>query len=297
MPKRTVLIQKPSKLSVHNAHLRVVQEAKEVEIPLEDIWVIVLESHQITATTALLSGLADQGIGVLLCGKNHMPNGLALPLAAHSRHAWIVEQQLLLSKPLKKQLWKKLVIQKITNQAACLECLGLEGAAAIRALARTVTSGDTTNREAVAASQYFRQMIDVGTRREGPWAGPLDYGYAILRAGIARVAVSGGWLVSRGIHHCSDTNAFNLVDDLIEPFRPVVDLLVASKQMQSHFGPEERACLSRLFQQIVVLEEEKYTVQAAIDVVLDSFKKAVLSGDVDQLKLPELCGLEWVKEE
>lgn len=205
------------------------------KIALSDIWVIIIDNPQVTMTSALISGINDAGIGVLYCGSDHMPNGLALPLGAHSRHAEIVEHQLAISKPLRNQIWKRLVTKKIENQAKALAlCFGDSAEVKkIRGYAQEVQSNDKTNRESIAASEYFKALLPYGTRWNGPMTAPLNYGYAILRSGIAQCAVSHGWLVSRGIHHHSAENAFNLVDDLIEPFRPIVDLKV-SFRMRSH---------------------------------------------------------------
>ena len=198
------------------------------KIPLSDIWVIIIDNPQVSITASLMGQVNDAGIGVLFCGSNHMPNGLALPIGAHSRHAEIVEHQLAISKPLRNQLWAKIVRRKIENQARALELCGGKpcDVEKILSYARDVQSNDKTHREGAAAGEYFSKLLPYGSRWTGPMTAPLNFGYAILRTGIAQCAVSHGWLVSRGIHHHSAENAFNLVDDLIEPFRAVVDLMV-----------------------------------------------------------------------
>lgn len=292
MPKRTVCIQKPALLTVEHSSLAVCQEGRLVgSVPLEDIWVVILETHQARITTSALSLLVDAGVGVMLCGRDHMPNGLLLPLGSHSRHAAIVENQLAMSKPLRKRLWQRIVKAKIANQAAVLDLLGLDGLA-LRAMAKDVQSGDVTNRESVAAGAYFRKIIPEGTRRSGPYVPSLDYGYAVLRAGIGRSAVSGGWLVSRGIHHCNELNAFNLVDDLIEPFRPVVDLLVVKDELGGELTASARRDLASVFECMVRTTRGKESVQSAIGLELDSLKEAVLEGDASLLQLPEVIELE-----
>ena len=146
MPKRTVCIQKPAALSIKNDSLVIrQQEVIRGIVPIEDIWVLIIETHQAQITTAALSRLVDSGIGVMLCGEDHMPNGLLLPLGAHSRHAAIVEDQLALSKPLQKRLWQRIVKAKINNQAAVLELLGID-ADDLRMISKTVLSGDTSGR-------------------------------------------------------------------------------------------------------------------------------------------------------
>lgn len=253
---------------------------------------MILETHQAQISTRALSNIVDAGIGVMTCGTNHMPNGLLLPLGAHSRHAAIVEDQLLMSKPLKKRLWQRIVSAKIVNQALALEHLGMDSSA-LMALSSQVRSGDTTSREAVGATMYFRKLLPSGTRREGPYAAALDYGYAVLRAGIARKAVSGGWLVSRGIFHSSDLNAFNLVDDLIEPFRPIIDMDVVRNDMRE-LTTDAKRILARVFERAVDLDGKIHSVQTAIEQEVDSLRCAIVKKDPLLLKLPKVSGLGYV---
>lgn len=149
---------------------------------------VILETHRAQITTAALSMLVSSGIGVMLCGEDHMPNGLLLPLGAHSRHAAIVDDRLAISKPMKKRLWQRIVRAKITNQALALELLGFDSAA-LKTMAKEVLSGDTSNRESVAASAYFKKVLSSGGRRRGLFSAALDYGYTVLRSGIGRAAV------------------------------------------------------------------------------------------------------------
>lgn len=291
MPKRTICIQNPAKLSVKNDSLIIFREGNEAAVPLEDIWVVILESHSAVITSAALASLASSGIGLMTCGTDHMPNGLALPIGAHSRHAAIVEHQLAMPRPLKKNLWRRIVCQKIQNQAFVLEQLGKDSRP-VKACAENVLSDDASNREAVAASAYFKKLIDEGTRREGPYTAPLDYGYGVLRAAIGRAAVSSGWLVSRGIHHSSDLNAFNLVDDLIEPYRPVVDLLVCEHGLQGELNPAKKLELASVLEYLVALPLGEVSLQAAIEIMSDSLRSAILEQDASLLQLPVLLPLK-----
>ncbi len=284
----------PASIFVENNALAISRNGiVQARIPLEDIWVLIIESHQAQITTVALSKMVDAGIGVMLCGDNHMPNGLLLPLGAHSRHAAIVEDQLAISKPLQKRLWQHIVKVKVLNQAKVLELLG-EDAAYLRDAAKAVQSGDATNRESVAASWYFKRLIPNGTRRDSSLTAVLDYGYAVLRAGIGRCAVSGGWLVSRGIHHCSNLNAFNLVDDLIEPFRPIVDLLALSEGLDGPLTSEKKTKLASIFEYQVSTMVGTMTVQSAIELELDSLKASIFAGDASLLRLPSILPLARV---
>lgn len=266
----TVTISTPKYLCVQDRCL-VIKERHEDKvldkISLSDIWVIIIDNPQVSITASLMGQINDAGIGVLFCGSNHMPNGLALPIGAHSRHAEIVEHQLAISKPLRNQLWAKITRRKIENQARTLElCGGKPGdVEKILNYARDVQSNDKTHREGAAAGEYFSKLLPYGSRWTGPMTAPLNFGYAILRTGIAQCAVSHGWLVSRGIHHHSAENAFNLVDDLIEPFRAVVDLMVVKENILAPLSRTNKETLTKVTSVIVLLDDKEMPVQTAID--------------------------------
>lgn len=293
----TVTISTPKYLCVQDRCL-VIKERHEDKvldkIPLSDIWVIIIDNPQVSITASLMGQINDAGIGVLFCGSNHMPNGLALPIGAHSRHAEIVEHQLAISKPLINQLWAKITRRKIENQARALElCGGKPGdVEKILNYARDVQSNDKTHREGAAAGEYFSKLLPYGSRWSGPMTAPLNFGYAILRTGIAQCAVSHGWLVSRGIHHHSAENAFNLVDDFIEPFRAVVDLMVVKENILAPLSRTNKETLTKVTSVIVLLDDKEMPVQTAIDFYCESLRRAIELKDSDQLLLPTLIGLE-----
>lgn len=293
----TVTISTPKYLCVQDRCL-VIKERHEDKvldkIPLSDIWVIIIDNPQVSITASLMGQINDAGIGVLFCGSNHIPNGLALPIGAHSRHAEIVEHQLAISKPLRNQLWAKITRRKIENQARALElCGGKPGdVEKILNYARDVQSNDKTHREGAAAGEYFSKLLPYGSRWTGPMTAPLNFGYAILRTGIAQCAVSHGWLVSRGIHHHSAENAFNLVDDLIEPFRAVVDLMVVKENILAPLSRTNKETLTKVTSVIVLLDDKEMPVQTAIDFYCESLRRAIELKDSDQLLLPTLIGLE-----
>lgn len=194
----TVTISTPKYLCVQDNNLVIKERHEDIvldKIPLSDIWVIIIDNPQVSITASLMGQVNDEGIGILFCGSNHMPNGLALPIGAHSRHAEIVEHQLTISKPLRNQLWAKIVRRKIENQARCLELCGGD-AVDVKKLfkyASDVQSNDKTNMESAAAGAYFPKLLPYGSRRTGLMTAPLDFGYAILRSGIAQCAVSHGF--------------------------------------------------------------------------------------------------------
>lgn len=293
----TVTISTPKYLCVQDRCLAIKERHEDKvldKIPLSDIWVIIIDNPQVSITASLMGQINDAGIGVLFCGSNHMPNGLALPIGAHSRHAEIVEHQLAISKPLINQLWAKITRRKIENQARALELCGgkPDDVEKILNYARDVQSNDKTHREGAAAGEYFSKLLPYGSRWTGPMTAPLNFGYAILRTGIAQCAVSHGWLVSRGIHHHSAENAFNLVDDFIEPFRAVVDLMVVKENILAPLSRTNKETLTKVTSVIVLLDDKEMPVQTAIDFYCESLRRAIELKDSDQLLLPTLIGLE-----
>lgn len=241
MIKRTLYFGNPSYLSLRNGQLvlRLPEVSKndalpdtfkreaERTIPIEDIGVVVLDHSQITVTHGLLEALLENNCAVITCDKNRMPVGLMLPLCGNTTQTERFRHQLTASQPLKKQLWQQTVQQKIANQAAVLESRGI-GARNMRAWIGEVRSGDTDNMEARAAAYYWSALFPEfkGFRcdREGnPPNQLLNYGYAIVRAVVARALVVSGLLPTWGIHHHNRYNAYCLADDIMEPYRPYVD--------------------------------------------------------------------------
>lgn len=293
----TVTIGTPKFLCVQDRCL-VIKERHEDKvldkIPLSDIWVIVIDNPQVSITASLMGQVNDEGIGILFCGSNHMPNGLSLPIGAHSRHAEIVEHQLAISKPLRNQLWAKIVRRKIENQAHALDLCGGKPADVEKIFnyAKDVQSNDKTHREGAAAGEYFSKLLPYGSR----WTGPHDRA-AELRVrnpqdGHAQCAVSHGWSYRAASHHHSAENAFNLVDDLIEPFRAAVDLMVVKENILAPLSRANKETLTKITSVLVDLDGRKMPIQTAVDVYCESLRRAIELKDSDQLLLPTLIGLE-----
>ena len=250
MIKRTLYFGNPAYLSLNSAQLivRLPQVEKnntlgelfkkeaQASIPVEDIGIIVLDHKQLTLTNALLDALLQNNVAVITCNSTHHPLGLLLPLQSNTIQNERYRAQLDASEPLKKQLWQHTVVQKIKNQAAVLEQNKLH-TGALFPLWQNVKSGDSGNCEATAASIYWSSLgvkLTNGNgaalfRRHREGIAPnnyLNYGYALLRATMARSIVGAGLLPTLGIHHANRYNAYCLADDLMEPYRPYVDKLV-----------------------------------------------------------------------
>lgn len=246
MIKKTLYFGNPAYLSLRNAQLIIrlpevvdnntlpeyFKQVSEVSKPIEDIGVIVLDHKQITITSGVLEAFLENNCAVLTCDSKSMPVGLLLPLHGNTTQNERFRQQLDASLPLSKQLWQQTVKAKIENQAAVLkECTG-EEMKCMRVWAANVRSGDPDNQEARAAAYYWKNLFRIeGFTRDRDGIPPnnlLNYGYAILRAVVARGLVASGLLPTLGIHHHNRYNAYCLADDIMEPYRPYVDRLVYS---------------------------------------------------------------------
>lgn len=231
MIKRSIYIGNPMYLSVKDEQL-VLRKPEEKEsghtIPIEDLGYLELDHPQITVTMAALQKLATENCAVALCDQSHLPMALLLPLCGHSVHTERMKPQLEATLPLNKRLWQQTIIAKIRNQAAVLQ-LNAKPHEPLLQKAEKVQSGDATNREAVAASYYWKTLFGTQFIRDRDGDSPnnlLNYGYAILRAIIARAIVGTGLLPAVGMHHHNRYNSYCLADDIMEPYRPFVDALV-----------------------------------------------------------------------
>ncbi len=231
MIKRTLYFGNPTRLSVQQQQLLIKTEDKEIRVAIEDIGVLVIDHYQVTLTHAVLHKLLDNNAAVITCNDKHHPTGLLLNLDGHTQQSEKFKAQIEASEPLKKQLWQQTIKAKIQNQAAVLAKWELDNSY-LKRYVQLVLSGDTTNQEAQAARYYWKVLYNEEDpffirERFGEYPNNfLNYGYAILRATVARGLVSSGLLPTLGIHHRNKYNAYCLADDIMEPYRPYVDHLV-----------------------------------------------------------------------
>ena len=294
MEFRSVFVSNPAQLSVRRGQL-VIRQEEERSVPIEDLSALLLESRAVSITTAALQELTDHGVTVYLCDETHLPAALVLPMNRHSRQLKLLKGQIAMRRPTQKRVWQGVVMSKISNQARCLSLLGKEGAEELRELADQVRSGDPDNWEAVAAARYFPALFGAGFTRgeECRVNAALNYGYAILRGAVARHLVIRGLEPCLGIFHHSELNRFNLADDLMEPYRPLVDLYVAS-HVPDDEGDLTPAIKQQLFQLSHYLVEQggkQFRAISAIGRMADSFSRIVQSGE-GQLELPHLLPLQ-----
>lgn len=207
------------------------KEEATVTVPIEDIGVVVLDNQQITITQGLMAQLLENNCAIVICNASHMPIGLHLTLEGNTTQNERFREQIDASQPLKKQMWQQTIQQKIANQASVLKNKRDEQVENMLAWVGMVKSGDTDNVEGRAAAFYWKNMFpkveDFTRGREGVSPNNLlNYGYAILRAVVARSLVISGLLPTLGIHHHNRYNAYCLADDIMEPYRPYVDAMV-----------------------------------------------------------------------
>lgn len=290
---RSVMISQPAKLRREHFSLAIEQQ-QTAYVPFEDIAVIVLNHKEIVLTHPVLSACAEYGIGLYATGQNHQPSGVFLPFLPHSRTTRLMRKQLGISKPLAKQAWANIVRRKIENQAQCLKLAARPGVERMVSYANRVRSGDVDNLEGQAAAFYFAQLFGQGFyRAETSWINAaLDYGYAVFRGAIARGLVAHGLHPPIGLFHASEQNAFNLADDLIEPFRPLVDLhvLKCPASAESDLSPQDKAALVALLNVDVAMPQGKMSALSAIEYAVESLASLFEQEDSD-LDLPKVIGL------
>jgi CRISPR-associated endonuclease Cas1 len=232
MIKRTLYFGNPAYLSTANEQLVItMRDTGELKsVPIEDIGLVILDHSQITITQSVIAKLLASNTALITCDHTHHPTGMLLTLDGNSLQSMKYQAQIEISVPLKKQLWQQTVIAKITNQAALLVQQRQENKYLLN-LAAAVKSGDTDNCEAKAAAYYWKRVfpdfLEFRRERHGPPPNNLlNYGYAIVRAVVARSLVGSGLLPTLGIHHRNQYNAYCLADDIMEPYRPFVDMVV-----------------------------------------------------------------------
>ena len=310
MIKRTLYFGNPAYLSVKHAQLEI--RLPEVEknttlpdsfkasavkqVPIEDVGVVVLDNKQITITQGALSELLNNNVAVISCDEHRMPAGLILPLAGNTTQSERFRHQIEASQPLKKQLWQQTIQAKIANQSAVLlQQRGLE-CGNMQAWTKQVKSGDCDNLEGRAAAFYWQNLFghipEFHRDREGVAPNNLlNYGYAILRAVVARSLVGSGLLPTLGIHHHNRYNAYCLADDIMEPYRPFVDKLVAeivdSGIDISKLTTEIKSKLLSIPVLDVIINERRSPLMIAVATTTASLYKCY-SGEIRKIAYPTM---------
>ncbi len=278
-------------LAKERGFLVVHEKGNEVgRVPLDDLAAIIANAHGLTYSNSLLCALAERNIAFVFCGPHHRPVGFLWPADSHHQQSGRIGDQASASLPLKKRLWQQLIRSKIEQQAATLDAVNADSMG-FHLLVRQVRSGDPDNVEAQAARRYWPRLFGETFRRQTDGDGInalLNYGYAILRAGVARAIMGAGLHPSLGLSHASRGNPFCLVDDCIEPFRPVNDLIVHGlvQSGKETLDPDSKAALAR------VMISDMSTDQGATPVVTCMERLALslarcYANDANALALPK----------
>ena len=290
MGYKTLLFSSPCKLYVRNSQLVYDTENDDdkLTIPLEDISVIILENPQITITNYLISMCGEYNITLFSCDKKHQPNVVLTPFYQHSRNTKIAYKHINMSEPLKKRLWQKIIQQKIKNQSNVLKIMYEDDS--LDRFIEKVKSGDSENIEAQASKAYWNILFKDFKRHENSKQNALlDYGYAIIRGTLAKFAAASGLIPCFGVHHCNELNSFNLIEDLIEPFRPFVDLLIANMQIsdEPELTKHEKGYILNILNIQCSYKGEQITVQNACERICQTFVKSLEKNDYTLLELPQ----------
>ena len=309
MIKKTLYFGNPAYLALRNDQLVIklpeigkndslpdtFRQQSQVTKPIEDIGVVVLDNKQITITSGALEALLENNCAVITCDSKSMPVGLMLPLYGNTTQNERFRQQLSASVPLMKQLWQQTIKAKIYNQAFLLDACTNEENKCMKIWATEVKSGDSDNLEARAAAYYWKRLFPIeGFTRDRNGLPPnnlLNYGYAILRAVVARALVSSGLLPTLGIHHHNRYNAYCLADDIMEPYRPYVDQLVYN-MIQTNPDYQElnksiKAQLLSVPTLEVVIAGKRSPLMVAVSQTTASLYKC-FSGELRRIAYPEM---------
>ncbi len=302
MLKRTLCIESPCHLKCANeqlvvsyAHIKGLEDRADKTVPIEDIGMLVLEHQQITLTHYLLDKLIENNTSVITCNNTHHPSGLLMPLETNTLQSERFRNQIEATEPMKKQLWQQTIKAKITNQASVLKRWNINHKL-LTNLAADVKSGDSDNREAVASAYYWQNLFPASwqffRKREGPPPNNLlNYGYAIIRACMARAITGAGLLPTLGVFHRNRYNAYCLADDMMEPYRPFVDATVREIINESShvetLSSDIKNKLLKLPVTDVYIQDEKSPLMIAMQRTAVSLSKCY-DGSIRKLALPTL---------
>jgi len=292
MLKRSILIENKAAIHSRDLQLHIKTESREATVPIEDIGFLVIDNSETYLSINAMNLMVENNTAIIICGKNHMPNGMFLNLNSHHIQQEIFKKQLEASVPLKKQLWQQTIVEKINNQGQLLTQLTGE-VNPLASFSGRVLSGDTSNMEGAAAAYYWKMFFEFNFKRDRFGDYPnnfLNYGYAILRAAVARSLSASGLLNTLGIHHKSKYNAFALADDIMEPFRPIVDEKVI--EIINEFEEQEltsaiKAELLTILTRTVYFKDEKSPLMVALQKTASSLQQCYY-GDKKKINYPKL---------
>ncbi len=291
---RTIDIGQAAELYIKCGQLEITTGDGIFLVPVEDVDQIMAHGANIRLSTMDLSILCQNKVSVLTLDEKYLPTAIVLPFEGHFRQSKLMHAQVGISGELRDGLWLQIIRQKIINQSRALTILGKDGAESIARYANSITSFNADYNEALSAKEYFSQYHDgLNRRADDPINSRLNYGYAVVRGYIARTLVATGFHPTFGLHHDSQLNSFNLADDLIEPFRAIVDL-IANDNIGSNtiLSKTERREITRVLHNACIIDNTKVNVMSAINIMIESLKRIILSETHEELKLPLILPIE-----
>lgn len=292
---RTVYVSSEKEITVVDNWLLVKNnEGEENKIPVDDIFTLLLENVHIRISVYALQYLSSKGVNVICCNEKYMPVCNIIPFAEHYRPYGVLKKQFALTTSFKNLIWQRIVKAKVMNQYYVAQAAGVENDVVerLRHLADEVLPGDIGNREAIAAKMFFRNLYGYNFVRfeSDVLNSALNYGYSIIRSAVARSLVSYGYNCILGVHHINENNAFNLADDFMEPFRPVVDQWVNEhhEELVNELSKQNKLALVNLLNIEMIWNNKKMKLHNALDKYVASFTTAIIKSDINKLLIPKV---------
>lgn len=297
---RTLYVTGGEKITVKDNWLVVVTGEETVKVPLEDLQTVIIDNIHTLFSAHALNKLAENNVNTLICDGSHLPACNIMGLNTHYRPYGMLKKQLAMTDSFKNMLWQRIIRTKIYNQKQALMMAGCITATEnrMRQLADEVMPGDCGNREAIAAKMFFKNFYGPDFMRfaDDIRNKALNFGYAIIRSAVARSLCAYGYNCAIGIHHISETNAFNLADDFMEPLRPLADIWVwqNNDELAEELSKSNKTGLANILNTEVLLAGKKMKVFNAVDKYIASIGTAVDNNDANKLLLP-LIGADYGK--
>ena len=291
---RTLEISNAAEIHIKEGQLVVTTAEGTVLIPIEDLSQIMVHGANIRLSTMDLSILSQNKVAFMTLDEKYLPTAIVLPFEGYARQSKMMHAQVNTPPEKYTEIWMQLIKQKISNQARALSILGAEGAERIAEYTMGIDSNNVDYHESLAAKEYFKYYHEgLNRRTDDPINSRLNYGYAIVRSAIVRKLVATGFHPTFGIHHDNQLNPFNLADDLIEPYRAIVDL-IAHENIGTNvqLSKQERRELAKVLHNACIIDGVKMNVLSAIDMMVESLKRIILDNVTEDLKLPVIIPIE-----
>lgn len=294
---RTLEISNSAEIHVKKGQLEITEQGGTVMIPLEDLTTVICSGANIRMSTMAQSQMAAAGISLLVINEKYQPSCIIMPIESNVRQTLVLRHQINMEHELKQRLWLNLITQKIRNQARALTLLGRGGSEKILQYTLDISDETVDAREASAARDYFHYLHPgLNRRNDDPVNSCLNYGYAVLRNALIRSLILAGFQPSIGLHHDNYLNAFNLADDLIEPWRPFVDVIALQDPGNTVIlSRSKRHELAMVLHHACLIQNQKISVQSGIDEMVACLRNIVISQGSSELKQPILIPMEIIE--